>query len=135
MIDRMANLEPARRIRLLIVDDDEMLRQALADMLHGDEVEVVGVTGDGRHAVAMAAELQPDVAVVDYRMVEMDGIQAALELRAASPGTQIVMLTAYDEPALSRDAERAGICSFLVKGCPPRQIQEAVVRAGRGRLR
>ena len=71
------------------------------------------------------------MALVDFRMVGMDGIQVASEIRGAWPQTQIVMLTAYDEQALSRDAERAGIRSFLVKGCPPPQIHDAVIRAGR----
>ena len=135
MPEPLAPAGPAGRIRLVIVDDDQVLRRALAEMLDGDDVEVVGVAGSGRHAVELAAELHPDVMVIDFRMADMDGIQAASEVRVVWPETEVVMLTAYDEQALSRDAERAGIRTFLVKGCPPRLIHEAVVRAGRGSVR
>ncbi|TMK45546.1 MAG: response regulator transcription factor [Actinobacteria bacterium] len=118
------------RLRVLVVDDDEVLRDALCGLLSDEGFDVVGQAGDGDTAVCMARDRQPDVVLVDYRMPGMDGIEAIGLMKMEAPLTQAVMLTVYDDHALNLEAERAQVYCLLVKGCPPPLIVDMVGRAG-----
>ena len=120
---------------LLIAEDQSELREALAAMLSGQGYRILGPAADGAEAVRLAEDSPPDVALLDYRMPEIDGLTAATQIRALSPNVQIVMFTAYDEPSLSRDAGRAGISAFLVKGCAPSEILQALRQAWKSKQR
>jgi len=117
-------------LRVLVVDDDEVLRDALSGLLSDEGFDVVGQAGDGDTAVCMARDCQPDVVLVDYRMPGMDGIEAIGLMKMEAPLTQAVMLTVYDDHALNLEAERAQVYCLLVKGCPPPLIVDMVGRAG-----
>jgi two-component system, response regulator PdtaR len=114
------------RPRILIAEDEDELRQALADMLTTHGYRVVGLASDGAEAVGIAQGTTIDLALLDYRMPGIDGLTAAELIRAISPNVQFVMFTAYDDQALSLDAARAGAFAFLVKGCPPSLILQAL---------
>ena len=114
---------------IVVVEDEPELREALAVLLEAHGYDVVGTARGGREAVDVAIAKQPDFVLVDYRMPGVDGVTAAQAILEAAPTTQVVMLTAYDESSLGLDPARAGIFAFLVKGCPPALIVEALGQA------
>jgi DNA-binding NarL/FixJ family response regulator len=105
--------------RLLVVDDHQLLRKALVDLLWQAGFEVVGEAGDGVDAVALARQLQPDVVLMDLRMPVLGGLDATRLIKDACPTTQVVLLSAFESPALEQQAEDAGCFAYLVKGVPP----------------
>lgn len=111
---------------VLVVDDDDSVRAVLADVLQDEGFEVVGSARDGIEGVSLALSLEPDVVLLDIRMPRLDGIGAALQIRAGLPAARLVMLSAYDEQALRIEAREAGASAFLIKGCPLGEIVRAV---------
>jgi DNA-binding NarL/FixJ family response regulator len=105
--------------RLLVVDDHEMLREALVELLVQAGFDVVGEAADGADAVALAKQLEPEVVLMDLRMPVLGGLDATRLIKDARPATQVVLLTAFDSPALQQQAEEAGCFAYLVKGGPP----------------
>jgi DNA-binding NarL/FixJ family response regulator len=117
------------RPRLLVVDDHAMLRAALVDLLVQAGFEVVGEAGDGADAVALAKQLEPDVVLMDLRMPVMGGLDATRLIKDACPATQVVLLSAFESPALEQQAEEAGCFAYLVKGGPPGHLRLTLHRA------
>ncbi|MEU8614477.1 response regulator transcription factor [Actinoplanes sp. NPDC048791] len=114
-------------IRVLIADDQELVRAGFAMIIDSrDDLEVVGEAGDGRSAVALAAEVRPDVILMDVRMPGMDGIAAARQLARAGHPARIIMLTTFDldEPVFA--ALRAGASGFLLKDIRPAELADAI---------
>ena len=107
------------RPRLLVVDDHQLLRVALVGLLVQAGFEVVGEAADGADAVALAKELEPDVVLMDLRMPVLGGLDATRLIKDACPDIQVVLLTAFESPALAQQAEEAGCFAYLVKGGPP----------------
>jgi DNA-binding NarL/FixJ family response regulator len=105
--------------RLLVVDDHDMLREALAELLRQAGFEVVAEAADGADAVVLARQLEPDVVLMDLRMPVLGGLDATRLIKQATPATQVVLLTAFESPALEHQAEEAGSFAYLVKGGPP----------------
>ncbi|MGH3682776.1 MAG: response regulator [Natronosporangium sp.] len=123
-----------RAIRVLLVDDDPLVRTGLRMMLGGaGEVEVVGEVGDGAEVAAAVGRLRPDVVLMDIRMPVLDGIDATRALAtSAGRGPAVIVLTTFDTDRNVLDAIRAGAAGFLLKHTPPEQIVEAVRRAAAG---
>jgi DNA-binding NarL/FixJ family response regulator len=124
-------------IRVLIVDDDPLVRSGLALMLGGaDDMEVVGEAVDGADAVDAVRSLAPHVVLMDVRMPVLDGVAATTALcrPAAIDGGSpaVVMLTTFDADETVLAALRAGAAGFLLKHTPPAQIVDAVRRAAAG---
>jgi DNA-binding NarL/FixJ family response regulator len=111
------------RPRLLVVDDHAMLREALVELLVQAGFEVVGEAGDGADAVALAKRLEPDVVLMDLRMPVLSGLDAAPLIREACPATQVVLLSAFESPALEQQALAAGCFAYVVKGGPPGDLR------------
>lgn len=121
--------DPARPGRILIADDDQLVREALHELLDGYGFDVVGEAANGVEAVRLAGERAPEVVLMDVRMPEMDGIQATAEIRARHPEIQVVMLSAYDEEGFEREAESIGALCYLIKGVGARLLCDVLVSA------
>jgi DNA-binding NarL/FixJ family response regulator len=122
-------------IRVLVVDDDPLVRSGLALMLGGaSDIDVAGEAADGADVVDAVRRLAPHVVLMDVRMPVLDGIAAtaALTRRPGEPGPAVVMLTTFDADDTVLAALRAGAAGFLLKHTPPEQIVEAVRRAAAG---
>jgi DNA-binding NarL/FixJ family response regulator len=117
------------QVKVLVCDDDAMFRDALSDLLKGAGFTLVGAATDATESVDMAGKLEPDVILMDLRMPGLDGIEATRQITAVLVGVKVIMLSAYDDPALTRSATENGAFCYLVKGCPPRMIHEVVLKA------
>jgi two-component system response regulator DesR len=121
------------RIRLVIVDDQAMLRGALAALLElEDDLTVVGVAGDGDEAVQVVARTSPDVCLMDIQMPGTDGIAATRAVRSANADTRVLIVTTFARPGYLRSALDAGASGFVVKDAPAEQLADAVRRVHAG---
>ena len=120
-------------IRLLIAEDQGMVRGALATLLElEDDIEVVGQCSRGDEVVAVARAAQPDVALLDIEMPGMDGLEAAAMLHREQPGCTIIILTTFGRPGYLRRAMEAGATGFVVKDGPADQLAASIRRAVAG---
>ena len=120
-------------IRVLLADDEELIRVAVAALLDLEaDLEVVAQAADGRATVASALAHRPDVAVVDLQMPELDGIAVAAELQRALPSCAVVILTGRGRPAQLQRALAAGAKGFLPKGSPGGALADAIRRVHGG---
>lgn len=120
-------------IRLLIADDQALVRGALAALLDLEpDLEVVSEVGRGDEAVEAARTTKPDVALLDVEMPGLDGIEAAAALRTAVPGVRVLMVTTFGRPGYLRRAMEAGAAGFVVKDTPAAQLADAVRRVHQG---
>ena len=120
-------------VRVLAADDQRVVREGLA-MLLGllPDVEVVGTAADGEEVLALAAELRPDVILMDLRMPRMDGVEATRRLRERDPAVKVVVLTTYADDRSVIDALRAGALGYLTKDAGAAEIQQALHRVAGG---
>jgi DNA-binding NarL/FixJ family response regulator len=120
-------------VRVLAADDQRVVREGLA-MLLGllPDVEVVGTAADGEEVLALAAELRPDVILMDLRMPRMDGVEATRRLRERDPAVKVVVLTTYADDRSVLDALRAGALGYLTKDAGAAEIQQALHRVADG---
>ena len=120
-------------IRLLIADDQALVRGALAALLGLErDIEVIAEVGRGDEVVGAALESTPDVALLDVDMPGLDGIAAAALLKKALPACQVLMVTTFGRPGYLRRAMQAGASGFVVKDTPARQLADAVRRVASG---
>jgi DNA-binding NarL/FixJ family response regulator len=120
-------------IRVLLVDDHPVVRAGLAGMLAADEgIAVVGEAGDGEAALRLAAELDPDVVLMDLRLLGLDGVEATARLHARHPRTRVVVLTTYSTDNDILRAVEAGAAGYLLKDVTASALAAAVRAAARG---
>jgi DNA-binding NarL/FixJ family response regulator len=120
-------------IRILIVDDHEIVRKGLCAMLHEDECfEVVGQTGSGNLAVTLALQLQPDIVLLDIVLGSLNGLDIAQQLQRACPGTRIVLLTGHKVDNHLFRAMRIGVHGYLQKAMPVSELLNALHAVYRG---
>jgi len=124
---------PQRRVRVVIVDDDALVRAALRLILESDSgVTVLGEGSDGRSGYDAARSLRPDVVLMDLHMPGTDGVWATAQIAADCPDTKVLVLTAFDTDAMVAAALRAGATGFLLKDSAPEIIFRAVHAAADG---
>jgi EAL domain-containing protein (putative c-di-GMP-specific phosphodiesterase class I) len=117
-------------IRVLVADDDPVLRDALAALIRSDEsMDLVAAAQNASEAVEMAIRHRPDVAVLDVRMPDGGGPKAALEIRELSPSTRVLAFSAFEDRSTVIDMLRAGAVGYLLKGTRPREILEGIRRS------
>jgi DNA-binding NarL/FixJ family response regulator len=119
-------------IRILLVDDDPLVRAGLRLLLGVDGFDVVGEAADGREASQLVAKIRPDVVLMDIRMAGMDGLTATEVIRAAEGAPEVIVLTTFDADEYVVRALRAGASGFLLKDTPPPDILDAIRRVARG---
>jgi DNA-binding NarL/FixJ family response regulator len=127
-----------RRIRILVVDDHQMLREALVAMLEAAGFEVVGAVGDGADATSLAVGLTPDVVLMDLSVPVLNGLDATRLLGEVVPEVAIVVFSAFDSAEVKRRALDAGAVACLPRGCGVERLRatvEAAVTLASGRLR
>src|SRR3954451_21046943 len=116
-------------VSAVVVDDTPDIRMLLTLTLEMDgDIKVVGEAGDGREGVDMAAELQPDVVLIDLAMPVMDGLEALPLIRKACPQTRVVVLSGFEADAMAQRALDAGADGYLQKGLPVSEILDYVRR-------
>jgi DNA-binding NarL/FixJ family response regulator len=116
-----------QRVRVLLVDDDDLMRAGLKSVLSSDEtIEVVGEAGDGRAALGEIRKLRPDLVLMDIRMPDLDGISATREALAAEPDVKVVVLTTFEEDDYIFEALSAGASGFLLKRTKPEELIAAI---------
>jgi DNA-binding NarL/FixJ family response regulator len=115
------------RLRVVIADDQRVVREGL-EMVLGllPDVEVVGSVSDGHEAVALAAELHPDIVLMDLRMPRCDGVEATRLLREQAPAVKVVVLTTYADDRSVIDALQAGARGYLTKHAGGAEIRQAL---------
>jgi two-component system, NarL family, response regulator DesR len=114
-------------IRVLLAEDQAMIREALAALLSfEDDIEVVAQVGRGDEVTAAARATNPDVALLDIEMPGMDGLTAAAALHAANPATKIVILTTFGRPGYLRRAMESGVSGYIVKDSPADRLAQTI---------
>jgi DNA-binding NarL/FixJ family response regulator len=114
-------------VRVLLVDDDDLMRAGLRAMLSSDDgIAIVGEASDGRGSGELVRKLIPDVVLMDVRMPDLDGISATREILAASPELKVVILTTFEQDDYIFGALRAGASGFLLKRTKPEELIAAI---------
>lgn len=120
-------------IRVLLADDQDLIRGALAALLELEpDIDVVAQVGRGDEVLAAAREARAEVCLIDIQMPGVDGIEAARQLRDQLPGVRVVMVTTFDRPGYLRRSLEAGAIGFVVKNTPAAELAEIVRRAHAG---
>jgi NarL family two-component system response regulator LiaR len=130
-------MEKAEKIKVLIVDDHQVVRQGLRTFLGlHEDISVIGEAEDGRKAVELVRQLEPDVVLMDLVMPHMDGITATQQVRALGSATKVIALTSFSEDDKVFPAIQAGAASYLLKDVSPDDLVEAIraVHHGEARL-
>lgn len=129
----MVTAAPTAPIRLLIADDQALVRGALGALLDLEpDLTVQGLAADGAEALRLAEDLQPDVCLMDIQMPGVDGVEATKQIRAASPQTRVLVVTTFARPGYLRAALDAGASGFVVKDTPAEELAAAVRRVHAG---
>ncbi|SNT49581.1 DNA-binding response regulator, NarL/FixJ family, contains REC and HTH domains [Asanoa hainanensis] len=120
-------------VRVLVVDDQQLIRESIASLLEVQPgIVVLGTAADGRDAVEKTLALAPDVVLMDVRMPTMDGVEAAAILHRRAPTCRVVMLTTFDDEEYVVEALRAGATGYLLKDLPAKDLADAVRLAHAG---
>jgi DNA-binding NarL/FixJ family response regulator len=127
-----AEEEQAETVRVLLVDDHDLFRTGLRNLLEEHRVEIVGDAATGSEAVRLVRELTPEVVVMDLNMPGMGGVDATRHIVGVSPLTRVVMLTISDQDSDVMDAILAGACGYLLKDSSIQDLVSGIRSAARG---
>ena len=132
-VDRAVSVEDPRRIRVYILDDHEIVRRGITELLErGGDIVVVGESGSAREAARSMADLRPDVAILDGRLPDGSGIDVCRDVRSADPGIKALILTSYDDDKALLAAVVAGASGYLLKQVRGNDLVDSVRRVASG---
>jgi len=121
------------RVRTLLAEDDPRLQQAFEELAHDEpSLDLVGVAGDGEHAVQLALQFEPQVVLMDIQMPRLNGIEATRRIKRAVPHVQVVIWTVFGDDQHVFEAIKAGAVGYLLKDSPTEEIVEGIHAAARG---
>jgi DNA-binding NarL/FixJ family response regulator len=123
---------PADTLRVLLVDDHDLFRTGLRNLLEEQTVQVVGEAADGAQAIRMVRELAPDVVVMDLNMPGMSGVEATRQVTTLAPLTRVVVLTISDQDEDVMNAILAGACGYLMKDSSIQDLMQGIRAAAVG---
>lgn len=121
------------KIRTVIADDHEIVRQGLRNLLESEDCEIVAEYSSGREAVEGAKQLKPDVVIIDISMPDLNGVEATQQIAKLLPETKIVVLTMHDSEELARKVLEAGARGFVLKSDAVRDLATAVKTVVKGK--
>ncbi len=123
------------RMRVVVVDDHTLIRQGIVGLLDSQpDIEVVGQAGNGQDGIALAAELNPDVVLMDVSMPGISGLAAAKEIKSRQPDVAVLFLTIHDREDYLYQALRAGASGYVLKGADVNDLLAALRSAHRGEV-
>jgi len=132
----MSGLSVPTPIRVLIADDQALIRRGMSLMLDVEpDIEVVGQAADGAEAIALSEQLQPDVVLMDLHMPGVGGVQATREITKAQPGVRVMVLTTFDADEMVFEAIRAGAQAYLLKDASEAEVLDTIRAVHRGESR
>jgi DNA-binding NarL/FixJ family response regulator len=132
-VDKALEMDEATPARLLIADDHALVREGLRTMLSGEDgIEVVAEANDGKQAVDICRELEPDLVLMDVRMPVMDGLEATKKIKAEMPHTSVMMVTMHENPDYLFEAVKAGAAGYVLKDASGERLLGAVRRTLEG---
>jgi DNA-binding NarL/FixJ family response regulator len=123
---------PAETLRVLLVDDHDLFRTGLRNLLEEQTVQVVGEAADGAQAIRMVRDLSPDVVVMDLNMPGMTGVEATRQVTTLAPLTRVVVLTISDQDEDVMSAILAGACGYLMKDSSIQDLMQGIRAAAVG---
>lgn len=129
-------MDAREAVKVLLVDDHDLLRRGIKTMLETEGIDVVGEAADGTNVLELVEELLPDVVLMDVIMPNKDGIEATREIRDSFPNVGVVVLSGHDDQRFVFDALKAGACGYLLKTAELDEVVATVraVATGGGRL-
>ncbi len=133
MSDGLPPQGKSRSAQLVIADDHELVRAGLRKMLTGQrQLELVGEAANGREALALCRRLQPDLALIDVRMPDLDGLATCRAIKQECPATSVILVTIHENPEYLFEALKAGAAGYLLKDVTQRELISAVRQVLRG---
>jgi len=132
----MTDASPVPRLRVVVVDDQALMRTGFRMILESADIDVVAEAENGREAITTVASTNPDVVLMDIRMPELDGVEATRHITTSGSTARVLILTTFDLDEYVYRALRAGAAGFLLKDTPPEKLIDAVkvVAAGEALL-
>lgn len=125
----------SKQVRVLLADDHGLVRKGFRRLLEDSpSITVTGEAANGREALALAEQLRPDVAVLDVSMPDMDGLEAARELKRRYPSLAVLMVSMHADPAYAKTAREAGASGYVLKAAAELDLEDAILQVAEGKL-